>query len=611
MLPLLLIALPLLATIAEARDTPAKAHEYIRVVQEDGVWWFQDGSGHRFFSLGVNCVGGCYGHAEETPINPARKARIVSRMQGWGFNTVGSWSSPSVWDELYVADRIYTDYNYQAHDVFDEGFWHGRFADRLKEEVRVFLGMRNFLGYFLDNEPEWNVYQVFEFYLSLGQHRPGSQAFIAYLKTYYQGSIKRLNREWRASFASFEHIPAAPPPKPYSWPMRQGILKAWRNEVAATYYRRYAGMVRALDPDHLILGIRHQGVPDSEFFSALAPYFDVHSINDYNRYGHLRPAYAELYQATGKPIMITEFSFSGFPHPGYKSSLFVDVYTQENRGIGYRKYVSQAARAPFIIGMHWFMWMDYAREDPTIRGFPPDENVGLLTYDETAVYEELGRRISTTNAEIEAMHRGARWAAPSLQGAQGRRLTRFTPTVDGNISEWPKNLAIKPSRITALTDEVNVDHRYFMACDRKYLYLAGDISDAGLDYQEKDWAWQGDYLSMHVSSAKAPDRRTNASATIFIYPHGGGKDGQEPYAVRRSGTEGDQELAIRVKKRLKPGGYSVEARIPTTDIWGFKEKTEAPWHIKLSYQNVNEVYQTHWEGLVTLRMAGKRARCAE
>jgi hypothetical protein len=116
---------------------------------------------------------------------------------------------------------------------------------------------------------------------------------------------------------------------------------------------------------------------------------------------------------------------------------------------------------------------------------------------------------------------------------------------------------------------------------------------------------------MHIRSAKAPDRRTNASATIFIYPQGGGEDGQEPYAVRRSGTEGDQELAIRVKKRLKPGGYSVEARIPTTDIWGFKEKTEAPWHIKLSYQNVNEVYQTHWEGLVTLRMAGKRARCAE
>jgi hypothetical protein len=608
---LLLVALSLVATNAEAQSAPAKTHEYIRVVQENGVWWFQDGSGHRFFSLGVNCVGGCYGHAEETPIKPSRKARILAMLRDWGFNTAGSWSSPSIWDELYVADRIYTDFHDHAHDVFDESFWKGWFAERLKAEVQPFLGMRNFIGYFLDNEPEWNPYLIFDFYLSLAKDKPGSQAFIAFLKTYYQGSISELNRGWRTSYTSFENIPAAPPPKPYSWPMRQGILKAWRNEVAGTYYRRYAGMVRVLDPDHLILGIRHRGVPDVEFFRALAPYFDVNSINDYNRYGHLRPAYAELYQAAGKPLMITEFSFSGFPHPGYKSSLFVDVYTQENRGIGYRKYVRQAGRAPFMVGMHWFMWMDYAKEDQAIRGFPPDENVGLVSNDETAVYDELGGWIKGTNTEIDATHQAAGWVAPPQGGPQLRTLPQFTPAVDGNVSEWPKALAIKPTLITALADEVKVEHTYFIACDKKYLYLAGELSDSRLDHPGKDWPWQGDYLSMHVSSAKAPHRRTNASSTIRIYPQGGGADGQGPYAVRRSGPQGDQELAILVKKQLKPGGYSVEARIPATGVWGFKEKTEAVWHIKLSYQNVNEVYQTHWEGLVTLRNAGKRARCTD
>lgn len=65
----LLVALSLLATIAEAQRTPIKAHEPIRVVQKDGVWWFQDGSGRQFFSSGVNCVGGWYGHAVDGSVS--------------------------------------------------------------------------------------------------------------------------------------------------------------------------------------------------------------------------------------------------------------------------------------------------------------------------------------------------------------------------------------------------------------------------------------------------------------------------------------------------------------------------------------------------------------
>jgi hypothetical protein len=143
-----IVALSLLAAIPVVI---VEAHEAIRVVQKDSIWWFQDSSGRQFFSLGVNCVGGCYGHAEETPINPSRKARIIFILNDWGFNTVGSWSSPSLWDDLYVTDRIYTDFSEITHDVFDESFWSGWMAEHLPYEVRPFLGMKNFIGYFLDN----------------------------------------------------------------------------------------------------------------------------------------------------------------------------------------------------------------------------------------------------------------------------------------------------------------------------------------------------------------------------------------------------------------------------------------------------------------------------
>ena len=600
---MLLFALFLLIMrLAEAQASPPQVHEYIRVVLENGVWWFRDGSGRNFFSLGVNCVGGCYGHAEETAIAPARKIWVVSLLQDWGFNTAACWSSPSVWDDMYVADQIYTGFISKKHDVFDASFWNGWVADLLKDEVKPFLGRTNFIGYFLDNEPAWNAQQLFTFYLRLAKGKPGSRAFVTYLKSYYKESIRQLNHAWGTSYASFDNIPGTRPPKRYPVPMQQGILKAWRLEVATTYYRRYAAMVRALDPDHLILGIRYQGVPDMELFKALTPYFDVNSINDYNRYGHLKPAYAALYEVTGKPLMLTEFSFSGFPHPGHKSALFVDVYTQENRGIGYHKSVLQAARAPFMVGMHWFMWMDYTQQDQSMGGYLPDKNVGLVSNDETVVYEELGRWIKHTNASVDATHRLARWIAPPAQQIQHRALKRFVPTVDGNVAEWPLELAIKPTIVNALSDHIQADHTYFISWDEQYLYLAGNISDSHLEPPHPNSGWEeGDYLSVHLSPMGPPDTRSDAPIAIFIYPMGGGADRQQPYAAQWSASEGYRQLPLRVKKRLRPGGYTIEARIPTKAVGRIKGIPGAVWHMKLMYQNVNEIYQTYWESVVTLQ----------
>ena len=415
---LLLVCVLLLSmSLADAQPAPSQAQAYMRVIQDNGVWWFQDGTGRTFFSLGVNCVGGCYGHAEATPMLPARRQWIVALLHDWGFNTAGCWSSPSVWPDFAVAEQIYVEFRPQAQDVFDAAFWQGPFADHLREEVRPFRGQPNVLGYFLDNEPAWNAPHLFAFYLGLGQHTPGSRALLAYLHTYYRGRISLLNHAWGTAYRSFTQIPGTRP-SPRSWRrMQRGMVQAWRTKVVATYYQRYAAMVRALDPEHLILGIRYKGVPELALFTALSPSFDVNSINDYTRSGHFKPVYATFYKATGKPLMITEFAFSGFPSRGQPSALRIAVGSQAKRGLGYHTYVRQAARAPFMVGMHWFMWSDYAQAAPT-GGYPhpPDVNVGLVTADEAAVYEELGHWITRTNAEVEAIHRGSRAASPSEPG---------------------------------------------------------------------------------------------------------------------------------------------------------------------------------------------------
>jgi len=598
----LFFALLLITSLTAVHASLQKAHAYIRAVQENDIWWFRDDTGHNFFSLGVNCVGGCYGHAEAAALAPARKTWMVSLLQEWGFNTAACWSSPSVWNDMYVADQIYLGLILNQHDVFDASFWNGWIVDHLKEEVKPFLGRKNFIGYFLDNEPAWEAQQLFEFYLSLAQDRPGSQAFVTYLTSYYQGSIQQLNAEWGTTYTSFDNIPATHPPQLYPILMQQGILNAWRLEVATTHYRRYSAMVRTLDPDHLILGIRYKGVPDMELFKALTPYFDVNSVNDYDRYGHMNPAYAELYKATGKPLMLTEFSFSGFPHPGQKSALFVDVYAQENRGIGYHKYVLQAARAPFMVGMHWFMWMDYRQQDPSIGGYMPDQNVGLVSNDETVVYEELGQWIKRTNALVDAAHRSAHETTPPPQTLQRRDLQRFVPRVDGDISEWSPELTITPSIVNTLLDRAGVDHTYFFAWDEQYVYVAGDITDFHLESPQADLPWyEGDYLSISLGPMIPSDTRSDYTAAIFISPVGAGADGQQPYATRWRVAEGYDQVTLPVQKRLRPGGYTLEARIPIRELAGLQAVPGTSWKIKLMYQNVNEIYQMQWEGIVTLR----------
>jgi len=80
---LLLVSVLLLSLrLADAQPSLPPARSAIRVVQDHhGVWWFQDGAGRQFFSLGVNCIGGCYGHIEPTPMCPARQQWMVALLR--------------------------------------------------------------------------------------------------------------------------------------------------------------------------------------------------------------------------------------------------------------------------------------------------------------------------------------------------------------------------------------------------------------------------------------------------------------------------------------------------------------------------------------------------
>lgn len=563
---------------------------FVTVAQDRGIWWFRDGAGKPFFSLGVDCVAGCYGHAEDRPVDSARKTKIVGQIRSWGFNTAACWSSPSVWPDLYVADQIYAREDPRDVDVWDEEAWtKGWFPGLVRGEVEAFRGRRNVIGLFVDNEPHWDPEKLFRAYLERPAAAPGSRALVAFARARYPGGIRDLNLEWGTKLASFDAVPQARLPKQLPAAMAS-CLAAWRTEVVRKYYTRYVALVRAADPDHLILGVRWSGLPDLELYKALSPLFDVNSVNDYTRYGSLRPAYGEYYRATGKPIMITEYSFSGFPEPGHRSLQFCDVGSQEHRAYGYRKYVTQAARAPFMVGMHWFLWNDYDKQDEAKDGYLPDENMGLVSADESVVYGTLVDECARTNAAVAGLHRAAAWGPPPSRPPVPWTLPRLAPKIDGDLAEWPAAAAATPYTSESLIEGVESGHRYWLAADGTYLYLAADIRDTRIDDPGEDWCWEGDYLAVYAN----PEGRKGGGASVYVFPVRGGKDGRQPYA----GFWGDRPVPGSVAaSRTTTGGYTLEVRLPLVALAGGRGPSGG-WTIGLNYRNVSDLYETWWDGRV-------------
>ncbi|MGA7877620.1 MAG: sugar-binding protein [Desulfoferrobacter sp.] len=574
------------AVLFSAEAAASKGKGYVRLVREDDVWWFENSEGEKFFSLGVNCVGGCFGHYEESPLNEARKSWIVSQLSEMKFNTAGAWSSPSVWGDFYFADQIYTSFVEYLNDVFDVSFWTG-FEQHLSKEVKPFAGNKNFIGYFLDNERAWDPCKVLQFYLHLSKDAPGSRALLEFLKDLYGEKIESLNKSWNSSFESFEDIPGSKAPNS-DRSLLEKLFKPWRNKVAAQYYKQYCHILRKLDPNHLILGIRYKGIPDLSLFGALAPYFDANSINDYNRYGHLDSLYSKFYRISGKPLMITEFSFSGYPQQGQKSLLFIDIYSQRNRGIGYNKYVRSAARTSFMVGMHWFMWMDYEKH----WEYPPDINVGLVSNDGTKSYNELARQIKKTNKNVNAAHQSPVTAENQEEPSELRLLSRFTPSIDGDLSEWSEGHKFLPQEVICLLETNAIKHTYYLSWDDNFLYLGGDISDSHLDYPGRDFVWQADYLSIYLGPIAEQQNDKIKHTLFYIYPTGGGIRGKEPYVNEWRESGGYQPVRSKVSKRSKAGGYAIEAAIPLKIGTNLSVTSGTECKLQLIYQDVSGIYRT-------------------
>ena len=394
---------------------------FFHVSERDGIWWLVTPEGNAFLSKGVNNVSFRADNAPQLGYSPYERAvqskygsqeawakAVVERLRGWGFNTLGAWSSSSTFDRnmpytinLGLATRAGADWLKGAvGDFFSEDF-----EKKMEAACQQLCGPRAqdpwLLGYFTDNELRWGAdwrgkQSLLEEYLRFPEDAAGRKAALEFLQQRYRDTAA-LNRAWGTSITRWDELSGR---EQISGDAARQDQAAWQEAVARRYFVTCKGAIRKADPNHLILGCRFAGQAPDPVLRGLRDYVDVVSFNNY---GQTTPVETlqNIHRLTGRPMMLTEFSFkamdSGLPNTKGAGR---PVATQADRADGFTRYVQGLIDLPFMVGFHWFEHADEPKEG---RFDGENSNYGLVTIEDRP-WDLLVRKMTEVNAGLETRH---------------------------------------------------------------------------------------------------------------------------------------------------------------------------------------------------------------
>jgi agarase len=422
-----------------------KATGVFRTEHDGKRWWLVTPDGGAFLSAGVNFVqfeGDAergtgrryYGEATQAKYGSREKwaEATLQRFREWGVNTIAGWSGSELWGQLpftmgfaFAPGQWCSRGDSVTPDFFDpawEASVNERAASAKENSKNPWL-----IGYFLDNELPWATdhrfgKSVFDGYLGMAPDAPGKQRMVAFFQERYP-VLEDFASVWDSSISAWDELAGLTDLGERDWLKARADREAFIRVVAERYFEVTCAAVRAADPNHLILGARFiwQTVPRG-VVEACGKHCDVVSINfyetgwlgkillnlgrpDVDRITNGDDAFARFFVAAQRPLMITEFSFRAmdsdpgntFP-PGYITQ--PTVATQQDRAAKYEHYVTRWAQAPWMLGWHWFQYMD---EPKTGRFDGEDGNYGLVDIRDNPLEPFIGT-YSKVNKDAYRLH---------------------------------------------------------------------------------------------------------------------------------------------------------------------------------------------------------------
>ena len=303
-------------------------------------------------------------------------AATTSLLHENGFNGLGAWSDTDrfgnashqlvytrIWNFMssYGSKRGGT-YQQSGHIgypkdcifVFDPEF--EKFCDGYAKQLAKSKDDPWLLGHFSDNEMPFKRDAIVN-YLQLPDKDPGHQAALAWLQARHgaTATLKDITEQDRQDFLAL---------------------------VTDRYYGIVSKAIKKYDPNHLFLGSRFHGgeLNYPEVFKAAGKYVDVMAVNYYRTWTPAQEKLAMWSQASGRPILITEWYVKGVDSglPNNSGAGWI-VKTQKDRGLFYQNFTLSLLESKVCVGWHWFKYID---NDPLEPGTEPsnrDSNKGIVT----------------------------------------------------------------------------------------------------------------------------------------------------------------------------------------------------------------------------------------
>lgn len=509
----------------------------------------------------------------------------VDRIKKWGFNSAGAWGSGTMSSQNGLPYTLVLPLNgmgkpaeIKVFDIFADGAESkidAAFASMLPNYKNDPL----LIGYFVDNE--YHYEKFLQTVPRLKASKTGLKKRLVQMLQEKYGDIAAFNTAWGTSFAGFTDLNETA--LYIDTAEAAADIEAYFHLYLDTYYSTVSRLFKKYDPNHLLLGDRWLTVPmqNIKVRSILAEeagkYMDVISINHYSRDLDITMLNEVHAKSGGKPILLSEWSY-GTAEQGLNPIVAGAATTEQERQWRYRNYVEGAAALGYVVGTHWFDYVDQAATGRWFEGLNGESyNTGLINVADRPYKTFLAGAMETHNNVYDVMlgkKPPFKHSFGTPGGGTGKNLTMDIPyasapvPVDGEWNGIAEGTAGKATLTLANRVSLNgtggnpITADYAFAWDEAKLYVTAKVNDPTPmknNFQNSN-IWKGDGLEMFFGPSELQmggdlqfdDRQIILSAGVV--------NGTNYWLWFNTGRQTPVNMAV---KALPDGsGYVLDAAIP-------------------------------------------------